>query len=670
MARLTWKNVAAPNFNTAVNAMNVAGNQFSKGFSGIGDAASGYRDDIQKQASNAAMLEAAKINDPAAWDAAMANGGQAGLNIAPGYANDDLVQFANERRGTLVDNQNTQARTAFTGTQNANAIQDQAFEVEDRDYRDAQRQLTADVVARDKEEFETVSSMFDSSYNAEERARAIRDNPNLSEAEQSRYLAIAAGLGEDGFKADSSIISATANTDEVMLATSLIDNRATELNMQTSSNKLLATFNRAYATGEASSDPIGSVLKGIRAEMDGDDNLNRNGAGDIQEFYSAMVEKYPTVGGDLIAQLIKDTKEGTSWFRKNELQIDKGAIEVDLLTFSDPEQVALLQSQSANIKRTNSAISADREKLAAAQQRYNRATQKGDQSEKDKQWKIIQKLAGIGPETLGGGNGSGDGNEDPPTTTPPPTGNPIVLPPELQGNLLPPQSAEQRVSQTNQNLRAFGGNVGDGANAIKTIADRLIGQPVGLFNRALGAAGQGANALAGLVAPEFAAGNIATLDKWNAGANDLLNKGITGTSGKAPAAEPASVPAAVPSSILTKAPEPQNVTAFDDRAPRPGQNAETISRNNSAAMDWATSNPSDAMDIIGDEIGIPDNEVQAAKTIIEALRNGQGTGQEREQLKDVVKRFIDAARAKAKASGERLDPDVASLLDPNAKWLR
>ena len=523
MARLTWKNVTAPDFSDAIQATYGAGNQIGKGFNNIGGAADDYRNFIQEQASNKAMLDAAQFKDSASWDAAMANGGEAGLNIAPGYATENLSNFVNDRRTTLLGNENTQAGTAYSKTQNANAIQDQTMENEEYAYDLEQRGITEDLRIRDEQELTAVTNMVRSGQKPEEVYNAISNNPNLTEAEKARQLTLAESqfntrtdtaldqqskttnieaaelriktaeenqafakdkrekdladaerkaaeietvgaladtvyskealiraiqdnkaydqatqarmlkhvdeMGDGAFTVDQAIVDATAQNKEFIFAAGNIKNTADDLALQVSANPLVGIYNRAAKARETSSNPIADILKEIRAEVVDGRKLTKNSAKDIQNFYNEMMETYPKVGGHLIAEMIRDTKKGQWWWGTKGVRIDKEKVRGYAKTFSDDDQVNAIQKQRNGFDLKNKQIAGQQTALANATQRYNLATQRGDQAEIEKQLAIVQKLGGKGEGDLSTKKGP---VADSPVNTP--IGSKTRLPPELQTN--------------------------------------------------------------------------------------------------------------------------------------------------------------------------------------------------------------------------------------------
>lgn len=121
--RITWQNVAAPDMRAAILGQVAAGDQLAKGFSTLGSTFKGVNEQNITDESNAAMLEAMKIQDPDAWNQMMATTGMAGLGVGPGRASAELMQFAEgyganlDARRAAVDATNAAADTSRAADQ-------------------------------------------------------------------------------------------------------------------------------------------------------------------------------------------------------------------------------------------------------------------------------------------------------------------------------------------------------------------------------------------------------------------------------------------------------------------------------------------------------------------------------------------------------------------------
>ena len=113
MARITWRNVTAPDLSTSRAALQQAGNSLTSGFQGFADS---FRDIEQQQKdaySQEALARLAQVSDPNQLNALMASDGLAGLGVTDSrYLNADAMQSILSRPKALFDNQNTAMNTA------------------------------------------------------------------------------------------------------------------------------------------------------------------------------------------------------------------------------------------------------------------------------------------------------------------------------------------------------------------------------------------------------------------------------------------------------------------------------------------------------------------------------------------------------------------------------
>ena len=113
MARITWRNVTAPDLSTSRAALQQAGNSLTSGFQGFADS---FRDIEQQQKdaySQEALARLAQVSDPNQLNAMLASDGLAGLGVTDSrYLNADAMQNILSRPKALFDNQNTAMNTA------------------------------------------------------------------------------------------------------------------------------------------------------------------------------------------------------------------------------------------------------------------------------------------------------------------------------------------------------------------------------------------------------------------------------------------------------------------------------------------------------------------------------------------------------------------------------
>lgn len=114
MARITWQNVAAPDFRDAILAQDAAGKSFSSAFSGLGDAFKAYDNRQREKLSAQALDRANQINNYADWEAAMARGIQASLGVDPSRLTSDAMTAIMGRGKDIMDMDETEYDFART----------------------------------------------------------------------------------------------------------------------------------------------------------------------------------------------------------------------------------------------------------------------------------------------------------------------------------------------------------------------------------------------------------------------------------------------------------------------------------------------------------------------------------------------------------------------------
>lgn len=118
MARITWQNVAAPDFRDAILAQDSAGKTLSAAFSGLGDAFKTYDNRQREKLSAQALDRANQIDNIADWEAAMARGIQASLGVDPTRLSSGALTTILGRGKSILD----QDRTELLNAQTAEAL--------------------------------------------------------------------------------------------------------------------------------------------------------------------------------------------------------------------------------------------------------------------------------------------------------------------------------------------------------------------------------------------------------------------------------------------------------------------------------------------------------------------------------------------------------------------
>lgn len=118
-SRITWNQVNSANFSGVNEAHQMAANLMGRATNGLSDAIGDFQDARTQRDSAALQADALKYQDPAALQAALADGSlMAGRD--PRYLNAQALDFASQQRGRLLGERQTEASTA--GTQASTAL--------------------------------------------------------------------------------------------------------------------------------------------------------------------------------------------------------------------------------------------------------------------------------------------------------------------------------------------------------------------------------------------------------------------------------------------------------------------------------------------------------------------------------------------------------------------
>lgn len=127
MARLNWNQVAAPNFTSSTLALNSANNMLNNAVQGVTTGLDKFKQGRAEMADNAAMAEALKFEDPAAYQKALANGK---IAVNPNHMSREGMDWMGNRKGTLLDNQGkviTQEGNQLTNARTKQLTENEAF---------------------------------------------------------------------------------------------------------------------------------------------------------------------------------------------------------------------------------------------------------------------------------------------------------------------------------------------------------------------------------------------------------------------------------------------------------------------------------------------------------------------------------------------------------------
>ena len=403
MSRITWQNVAAPDFRAALSGVGQAGDLFGQAasqFSGaMGDiAARGRRD-----ASNAAMEAALAYTDVGSWEQAMAEQGLGALGIRPEQATNDLLNFVSGRRDDLSQN----ARDDQTLAQNQ-------FTLGRDQYNFGRTQLTnerADQALLDTETDEAlrlkvlgdVQGIADGTSTKEEATRAIINGAGDPVMEQMMLQALDT-IPDATWQAGSNFEGTGVLDPEIGVIGRTIDTIDSNLVLEQSRNPTLALYTESLQSAQGYASPMDGMIDRLNAKIDPNDpdseGMVERSSGELARIYNDMGKEFPNVPKNMIATVIENNLEetGMGWIFDNELKPDLSRVRDQLNQVNTPEQLNMLQQERAAIDRRTNENREVRETYERVVQKFELANTREDPEQVAAARRDIQALA----ETLKG----------------------------------------------------------------------------------------------------------------------------------------------------------------------------------------------------------------------------------------------------------------------------
>lgn len=372
--RITWQNVAAPDMRTAILGQVAAGDQLAKGFSSLGSTFKGVNAQNITDESNAAIMEAMKIQDPAAWDKMMATSGIAGLGIGAGRANADLLNFAAGYGNELTaDRETERAYNASVYAAGQGRIQDQRAEaLYQKGLADeAMKQEALQTVAGRSSKAMTADQVKQDTWN-------YTQDQGFDPAKTAAYMAAADGVNPMQFQASAGALAQAAALPEVLGITETIASAENAFRLKNSTDIGLAYYRDAAASTINTDNPGVSLAESISSKIDpskpkdeGDNALYATTAGKAQDTYNELTKAYPGVPAMVVAKILQNSVESNGYiWSDDQLKLDKEAAVKILDEMNTPEKLALLEQRRTGIDREAALYTGQKQALDAASQKY------------------------------------------------------------------------------------------------------------------------------------------------------------------------------------------------------------------------------------------------------------------------------------------------------------
>lgn len=384
--RLTWQNVAAPDFSEALRGQAVAADLFGRAANSISGALGARDTRLRTQDSNEAMARALQIQDPNEWDRIMATQGIAGLGIDPSRATNELMTFAQGRGATL-----DAAADADYNRQRSLKADAEA---------DAQKRLT-------KEAMSAAYGLVPGSTTKEEaRSMLLRQSREQGwDVKKTQTALSEVDKLDDGFwQASSGSTNEAANLDPVIGIDEQLTREQDNMNLRYGSNDVLRLYGAAVQKYDGASNVAAELAEEIRSKKDAatsdeEKELYETSAGNVAGIFSRLQGDY-SLPPEVIGMAMRNAIEGNGWvFDGDKLDISEKAARTLLDQMGTPEGLKILAEGKAQVERDNRRISSAQAALVEGQRLYALGKDRGDDALMKRGRDMLDSLAkelGIG----------------------------------------------------------------------------------------------------------------------------------------------------------------------------------------------------------------------------------------------------------------------------------
>jgi hypothetical protein len=437
-SRITWQNIAAPDFSAALQAVASSGDLFQSGTESISDGLSGIGQRRKANLSAAAMNKAMQYRDVDGWDAALAGGGLAALGINADQATPELMQFmqgyredlATDRADDLSHVRNGVAleadRLGLTLDQQQIAQNAQDYDQDRRafeqgytqtDYTNA-RGKTLDGRADDafalqeearlrNEEAARIAQGLGSSLDVEEAKRKVLEADYSPEMEEAVLRSLGA-LDPTTWATDSRIAGTGASNGAYEVLRRKIEAENAESSFTDGADRILQLYSEGRQLSSAYGDPVAGVAAAMRSHItvgggeDAESAFSRE-TGEIYNVHRQIKAAFPRMSDEVIASVMRANLRGTgvdgpgiSWIGDGQLQFNKGQIWEELGKIDTPAERKKLEDQRQKVDAGIRDRTARSQKLEQEALQVDRLLTLGRQEEADEIMKGWETAATAG----------------------------------------------------------------------------------------------------------------------------------------------------------------------------------------------------------------------------------------------------------------------------------
>lgn len=407
--RLTWQNVAAPDFSTALRGVEASGDLFGSAATQMADALSGAAKRNRETASSAAMAKALQMRDVDQWDQLLAGPGMKALGINADQVTPEFMQFmqgyredlATNRADDLSNQRNQQSylqdkldyaqdgqlfNQTFNQTQWNNertktlaGRDDTNYERSEEEFARQEEERLGMISARD-----LVQGLAEETYSQDEARRKIIAG-DYTPDEERRALAALGEIPGENWTAGAANAGSFARTPQYRIAQEQLDSERNKATMSYLGNETLKLYSEGLQMSADFGDPMDAVISDFRSRVDpSDDNegtFSRQ-AGEIQGVYEDISAEYPSVPKAIIAKVIQNsvTNTGIGPVLDGKLKPDWKTIRSQLDEINTPAELAALERERAGIERQTEDFAYRESTLTSLAAQHDLAAEKGDEA--------------------------------------------------------------------------------------------------------------------------------------------------------------------------------------------------------------------------------------------------------------------------------------------------
>ena len=416
MSRITWQNVAAPDFSDALQGQSLAAQLFGQAAKTISGALDSRDATLRAADSNEAMSRALQIQDPNEWNKMMASQGLAGLGINPRRATEALMNMA-QTRGMVLDkaadaDYSRERRRLMDGRSDAAYAGEQA----------ANQRL--------QEAMATAYGLVPGSTTKEE---ARLEFMRKAQAEGYDPLKVQAGLSEierldDGFwRPTEKSLGQAAGLEPVLGIQESLTGFEDQLNQRYGANTLQRLYGASVQKYDGVPNIAADLASEIRSKKDSatseeDKELYETSAGRVAANYNKLMDEFnvssasgislpPEVIGLVLQTSIKDN----GWvFTGDKMKLAMDRARKTLGELSSPENQKMLAGNKLQIERDYRSVAGARKSLEEAQRQYALGLDRGDEELVKRSLGKIWEVGDVLRSNMGVASGEG-GVSDPRT---------------------------------------------------------------------------------------------------------------------------------------------------------------------------------------------------------------------------------------------------------------